>query len=170
MHMPAIYFKREEIKHRDKWRAAVHEAGHATVACEKGMAWVRAWLYPNEGDWHGNFEKSWLGKMSWMRAPGDVHGGVIGVAGIVAEALYENPDVDASEIMDDWEWGNLAPSETDMASITDDESGRFDLVDEALGILRNQKRLFDAIKRLLFQDESMSDGESSDLAEELLVA
>jgi len=165
MHMPAIYFQREEIKWRDKWRSAAHEAGHATVAYDKGMAFVRAWLYRNEGA-DLLEETTWLGQASWLRTRDHAHEGVIGVAGIVAEAMHINPDVDASEIMDDWYWSNLMPSETDMASIPDDESERLDLVDEALGILRSQKRLFDAIKRHLFCNEILSDGMLSDMADQ----
>src|SRR5260221_389107 len=104
----------EELKKREKRKAAVHEAGHATVAASKGVP-VCAWIHRNEsGDPE---EKAWLGhvqnapRVVWQEGKlaladdCNALGSPYGVAGMVAEEFDDYRKETHESIMDNWKLG-----------------------------------------------------------------
>lgn len=78
----------EEAKVSDKIKSAYHEAGHAVVAICLGAKMVRACITPTHTmmPWG---ERHWIGVCSWIQnSDGAPH--VVGIAGVVAEAILDN--------------------------------------------------------------------------------
>jgi hypothetical protein len=154
--------KLAEVARHDKEKAAIHEAGHVTVAATKGLrAW--AWLYRSNTA-RPLDDKLWRGR---AQVAGD--NPVYAVAGMVAEQLYWVSDVQAWEIIEEWE--NMGDTEvglspTDMELVPQDWRARTALVEEALAILRDQKPLFDRIVLQLVEHECVTDGMVADWSRE----
>ena len=154
-----------EVERRDKRRAAVHEAGHATVAAAKGFRAI-AWLYRSK-TLQPLEEKIWLGRVQIAGVDP-----AYAVAGMVAEHLDDVPDIAAWKIMEDWEFmgeTEVGLSPTDMEIVPQNWPTRKAVVEEALTILRDQKPLFDRIVLQLFEHECVTDGMVSDWSRELCV-
>jgi hypothetical protein len=146
-----------ELESRDKRKTAVHEAGHATVAAAMGLR-VRAWLI-RTNTVRPLDEKIWVGKAQGRLNP------VSSVAGMVAEKLDADPDVQTWEIIQEWEEAgdeDAGLSPTDMELVPQDWESRTALVESALAILREQKRLFDWLVSELVEHECVTDGMVAD--------
>ncbi len=105
---------RLRIEARDRRMSAIHEAGHAVVARHLGIRVSSVWIVPNEDDVGPKDQHTWTGRAqcelwSRKRRPSHIRQAMVGVAGAVAELVWEN---------DDWadptEEGRM--SETDWAS------------------------------------------------------
>lgn len=145
-----------EVERRDKRRAAIHEAGHATVAVAKGFG-AYAWLSKTDTS-KTLEEKSWVGKCELYKLRpvrfSRVDEQTFAVAGMVAEQLDDSPDVSAWEIMDAWEaLGeiDIGLSHTDMGPVASNRRSREVAVEKALAILREKKSLFDKLVSQLFE-------------------
>lgn len=99
----------ELIEHR---RTCIHEAGHAAVARYYGLTadWV---VFPNPTT-EPHRQKLWGGITTiyserWTKKIDRA----IGLAGVIATTLDENPLVSAGEIMEALEWGDILLSAPD---------------------------------------------------------
>ena len=90
------------------------------------------------------------------------------MAGIVAEELDDDPVVECWDIVEGWEVGLNPPSPADLTLCSPDWSERSKAVQEALAIIRKEKRLFEGIVAELLEGESLTDGQMTDLAARLL--
>lgn len=140
----------EEIKDYYKRRAAIHEAGHATVAAHFGVA-ANVHLLETGSDDPAR-EKPWVGYVDSYNVGSSA--AVICIAGAVAECLDDDPDTDMWEIVE--EWNLKVQSETDLAGVPEDEALQLEVVKEALSILRARKSLFDRIVEELILREFVS--------------
>lgn len=137
----------QEIEAREKRGAAIHEAGHLTVAVAIGQR-ARASIWKHDGD--PELEKTWTG-----RAGGYGIHPLIAVAGIVAECLDESDD--AQEI-DEWiDCEIVLPSATDLAHFPPAEK-RVEVIAEAIEILKEHKAFFDWAVAELIENHVITDG------------
>jgi len=143
---------------QDRRKAAIHEAGHLTVACALGYK-ARAWIIPTgatdplrEYLWNGQCESA-------CKAP------EYAIAGVVAETWAENGDIDPSELCDfiDLYEGRLSP--TDRALIP--EGLEFEAIQRALRLLQENHRFFKWAVRTLLDAELVTDGQAGDAWTEL---
>jgi hypothetical protein len=125
-----------------KLTAAVHEAGHITVATAFGVASCEAMIWPIGGDrWGGRIKLPLAGLPPLMVAQ-------IAAAGIVAEAVFHCPDLDPDVILAWWACGMLIPSRRDLAGVAG--QSRRDAVHGAARLLRGHRSMFQAtVNRLL---------------------
>ena len=145
-----------EIRTRDKRNAAIHEAGHLTVALALKVR-GRAWIFPSAT--HDMMaEKLWVGKFQAMTCQG-VSRPVICIAGVVAECLADDPQIEATEIVDFIDCGIVTPSPTDMMGISVVSE---EIVSTALELCRENKTFFDWAVAKLIRDESVTDGMAGD--------
>jgi len=169
----------EELEEREKRKAAVHEAGHATVAATKGVR-VDAWIHRNESGDPG--EKAWLGhvrnvpRFVWQDGKPALAddlktlGSTYAVAGMVAEELHDSPKETYDSIVENWKLGLCTPSPADLELCSEDWRERSKAVAEAVRILRDQMPLFDRIVAELLEHRSLADGHIAFLAAQLLTA
>ena len=161
----------EELISSDKRWAAIHEAGHLTVACAIGCN-GSPYLLPiptddvqNESTWRGQFQQ-----VPWEPSHPE-----IGVAGVVADYRVNAPDFDAREIAKYIKLGIHKPSDSDMRMIHGAvyEGGwpeiREDLIDFALEQLQENKTFFEWAVAELINEHVISDGEANDQFEQLFV-
>jgi hypothetical protein len=134
----------EEIEQHDKRKSAVHEAGHAVVAFGHGVI-VKAWLERSETK-DARFEKTWVGHIQ------NVYGGFgadtghfIGIAGVVAECLDDEPEVSAKEIVEYWKDKHIIPSPSDLEFMPASWRKRLEAVEVALGMLAKQKAFLESV-------------------------
>ena len=122
----------EEINAHDKRKAAIHEAGHVTVAMAIGK---RCWAeLHTTGTANPDQESCWTGRSGGY---GIRFAPVIAVAGIVAECMDETDD---PRDIDEWiEYGVVLPSETDMKFFTP-EKQRLAIFTQAIDLLKRQSR------------------------------
>jgi hypothetical protein len=108
----------KRILARDRRGAAVHEAGHITIAARFGMYPVSAWIVRN--DPAGDYERTWIGRVQFHQlgrlTPQQRR--MVGVAGSVAEWLcgggwIEDYFPEMSE--SDWGLAGCEPDEPDGA-------------------------------------------------------
>jgi hypothetical protein len=177
-----------DYNERDKHMAAVHEAGHATVAAvlcwihgrsqtiplpetvpgmthvESGVVWaeIRRTETSNPA-----YERTWSGSTSHGNMNlSELDQATICVAGIVAEHLDEEEDVCREWIIDFWEDQTIKPSDTDYAGIPDAWDVRSQAVDRALDLLRKHRKLYNAVVDELTQNEDITAGELEDLVKQ----
>src|SRR5262249_11675016 len=144
-----------ELAKHDKRMAAIHEAGHATVGVALGC-FGEAWLRRNESG--GLEEKCWVGSYMWPTGQlKRAKKAVVGVAGMVAEALAEEPECSEENILDWWESEVYCPSPTDLASIPRGTVARFRAVRQAVHILREKQSLFELIVSHIIEHEFISE-------------
>lgn len=132
----------DEIEAHDKRQSAVHEAGHAVVAFANGV-FVRAWLERTDTK-DARFEKIWVGHVQY------VHGSVaanmvIGIAGIVAESVEDEPEITAEEIVEYWRDDIIIPSPSDLEFMPASWRERREAVELALGTIVTQRALFESV-------------------------
>ena len=79
----------KRIEARDRRLAAMHEAGHHTMACHRGMEEVESWI-ERVGD-PTRYHSSWGGHCRWRHpsAESSRTDTMIGIAGMVAESLWK---------------------------------------------------------------------------------
>lgn len=143
-----------DIRTHDKRQAAIHEAGHLTVALASGVS-GRAWIFPTETE--DLLEaKTWTGKFATVGCPNSPE---ICIAGVVAECWVEDSQVEASEIVEFIEDEFVIPSPTDMKGIPVVSEK---LVSTALELLRAYKTFFDWAVAELINDEVITDGMASE--------
>ncbi len=170
----------EDDNCRDKESAAVHEAGHATVAAvfcwregkgrsirldepvaglsEVCLGRVAAHIRRTQTN-DPMCEKTWVGSTTHWEMDLDVSDkATINVAGIVAECLVEDDQVEADEIVDYWESEVIEPSDTDYKGIPDSWEARSAAVERALRLLREHSALLKAVAAELVRSEAVTDG------------
>ena len=161
----------EGLISRDKRLAAIHEAGHLTVACAGGSN-GRAYLLPiptadvkNESTWRGQFLPL---KAFWEPVRPE-----IGVAGVVADYWAADPDFNARRIAKFIKRGIHTPSDSDLRMIHGAvyEGGwpeiSKDLISVALELLRENKTFFEWAVAELMNEHAISDGQAKDQYDEL---
>lgn len=142
----------EEIDNHDKRVAAVHEAGHLTVAVVSGCR-ASAWIGPS-GTLDPFAEKLWIGQTQ-HRPPRTANDAALGVAGAVAEIM----DVDAldpSDIAILIESDETALSETDRQSLGD--ADLLEAVNAAVAILYQHADFHEWVVAELLEHESIATG------------
>jgi hypothetical protein len=139
---------REEEK-QDKIKAAYHEAGHAVVAISLGSNLVRANITPTHTNQPWG-ERQWIGSCSRMRDPKEAPH-VIGIAGVVAEAILANEwDENFGDYLDLTEI-----SESDAEHLT--ESNCDEASFRAYHILHRQWDFVVRVADALISEESLTD-------------
>lgn len=159
----------EEMIREDKRRAAIHEAGHLTVACAMGsnggthISPTHTKDPVNEKTWGGQFRQ-----VGWESEHPE-----IGVAGVVAECWVDDPDVATWEIADYILDGFIVPSDSDLRMIHgavyegDWPEISEDLIDYTLVLLRENKTFFEWAVAELINEHVISDGQAKDQYDEL---
>jgi hypothetical protein len=84
---------------RTKQAVANHEAGHVVVALEWGRGPVQAVVV--------NGPDGWLGMTSYPSAEDRYTGALIGIAGLVGEGYYLDPDCTGRQVWQMWRSGIL---------------------------------------------------------------
>jgi hypothetical protein len=156
--------QRAAQERRDQQQTAMHEAGHVIVAASSGLG-IQAWINKNptqnpatDSTWVGTSEVCRIDfRTGKMLRPSKATLTQIGVAGITAEAIYEEPECDMLDIVDAWRDGWCQPSD------------RANAVEQALIILRRERRFFEFVAAALMKDGVLTDGQIGMLADELLV-
>lgn len=178
----------ENDDERDKHAAAVHEAGHATVAAV--LCWIhgRSQTVPLPEPVAGMsevqiggvvteirrtetsdpmYEKTWVGSTSHYRMDLDEPDkATINVAGMVAECHFDDEEVEAASIIEEWQFQVIEPSDTDYAGIPDSWDDRSAAVEGALTLLRDHRKLWKAVVAHLVQNEAISGGVLKDLVQQ----
>jgi len=155
-----------ETEENDRRRVAAHEAAHLTVALALGWR-ARAYIWRVDAPVNIN-DRSWLGRCERRpqrskKSVGVNRNAVIGIAGVVGEALHEDPDIASFEIEEcmaaniDW-----VPSPTDLALITGCRLRRGTLIDRALHLLRTHKGFWEWATRQLYEEHDVTDGDADD--------
>lgn len=180
MHLP------DDDDDRDKYLAAIHEAGHATVAAvlcwslgrsltlplptpvagmtEVQLGGVEAHIRRTETT-DPMYEKTWVGSTTHFQINLDKREkATINVAGMVAECLYEDDNIEATSIIDDWQMEVLEPSDTDYTGLPDAWEDRMSAVENALALLRRHDDLWHAVITQLVENELITNGELKKLA------
>lgn len=151
---------RNQIEARHKRQAAMHEAGHTIVAQAKGIVALNPSIRRNRTT-NSFDEKTWAGSTGFIPGPGA--GMAFGIAGAIAEMIYEDPDFFTDvetgdpaslidEITEQWELGLIGLSDSDQRCIQRDESTNTrTAVGEVLTILREHKGDFDTLVDVLMQ-------------------
>ncbi len=154
----------EAVWAHDRRQAAIHEAGHLTVACMRGVQFARACIYRRDDVTDPREQKTYGGQMSSGDMPPCVY-----VAGEVAEALATDPDVDADELVEWIEMDLMGTSPTDAVGMPKDSKALHEAVVEAMGLLRSDmgRRFFDWAVAQLCEHELVTDGMATDMLTEL---
>jgi hypothetical protein len=153
----------EEWQEHDKRKAAIHEAGHATIAALLRIP-MSAWLKENPTS-DPLEEKTWVGSMSWYQSDlNDLDKATIAVAGRVAEYLADDEELDADSFIQVWEEGeDDGWSPTDLQSIPKSWKRRRCAVERALELLCGGRELFSAImSELMEKGFAFRDGAESE--------
>lgn len=182
--------KKDPMGNSEDWdnnMVAVHEAGHATVAAvqcwihgkskthpvemlaheaiEVQLGWVSAEIQPTPTN-NAVDEKTWTGSTNYgLMDLDESDRAIISVAGIVAECLHSEKDINAATIVDYWEEGVIEPSPTDYTGIPDSGKDRLTAVERALDLLRENNELWNAIVAELKQNEFITNGILKNLVE-----
>jgi hypothetical protein len=110
---------RKRISARDRRIAAIHEAGHITMARHIGLTAISAWLVEMPGA--GKYEKLWIGHTRFLspsvlkRKIPHMKFAMFAVAGAVAECCWQRTSYDETVDYDTWNEED-AMSESDWAS------------------------------------------------------
>ena len=154
----------EAVWPHDRRQAAIHEAGHLTVACMRGVQFARACIYRRDDVTDPREQKTYGGQMSSGDMPPCVY-----VAGEVAEAVAADPDVEADELVE-WIWMDLmGTSPTDAAGMPEDSAALYEAVVEAMDLLRSDvgRRFLDWAVAQLCEYELITDGMARDKLRDL---
>jgi hypothetical protein len=138
----------------DKRKAAIHEAGHLTVAMATGKR-CRAELHTT-GTANADQVKYWTGRAGEY---GIHFTPIVAVAGIVAECMDETDDPWA---IDEFiECGVVVPSESDL-KLFPPEDQRLAVITQAIDLLNRHKTFFDWAVAELIEGEVITDGMAAD--------
>ena len=136
--------QREKIIRADKDLAAVHEAGHLTVALALGSR--GSVTLGRQGEfWTGSFLSADESKPS------------VAIAGTVAECLIDQPGVKAVDLADQIEDDFLLPSPIDMRNVPQDFGGLTEAITDALELLADHRSFFDWAVAELVAHEAISE-------------
>jgi hypothetical protein len=146
----------QDVEARDKRRSAIHEAGHVVVAFVHGSLF-RAWLERTGTD-APRFEKTWIGhaenEIGGYNA--DV-GALIGVAGAIADALADDPNLAVEDINEMWETEPISgPSPADLELLPKDPKEQVSAIKMALAILSKQWTFLESIVAELVKYDKVS--------------
>lgn len=132
--------------------AAVHEAGHAVAAAAGGASycmaevWRRKIRYPFKSRPIG-------GRVRRGRLSSKLKIAVVGFAGVAAELIHERPEIDAEDIMQWIEYGDIDPSPSDWKSIEQvPEKKQAEALARCVDLLREHWVAVLAVKTLLERD------------------
>lgn len=134
----------------DKEEVAWHEAGHATVAAvicrtKQNGGIVTTLIYPNNGEVTER-GRSWLGQVRYtITGLSASDKAVISVAGVVAEVLLDDDQIDSYDIITHWKYKEIEPSPADLRTIPRTWKARTAAVERALGLLREHRALLEAV-------------------------
>lgn len=120
----------EKILAHDRRMAAVHEAGHLTVAHMKQVTNARASIYRHEDAGDPMEMKTYGGQVIGSHLPPSAY-----VAGQAAEALDEDPNVAADQLIEYGQRDLMATSPTDFLGIPQEYEPLYEAVVEALALL-----------------------------------
>lgn len=150
------------MEKHDKHMAAVHEAGHLTVALALGLR-GRAWLFRSNTQDVGQ-EKTWVGRSGLSKVPA-----AVAVAGCVA-ACAETEGYDGISC-EDIAYVSLdeMASPTDLAAIPTGFKKRCEAIMESLGLLQRHDAFFRRACHELETYENIPDGMAQDLFDQHLL-
>jgi hypothetical protein len=138
------------MAYQDKVGAAHHEAAHIVVAAVLDGVYCGGHIFHrsnggNESlkEWGGQV-RQFVGRFSPAAS----------VAGIVAECLAHEPDVETDQIIDYLESECVIPSKTDLRDIPESREERWSAVEQALKTLRENEPLFRQVVTAFLDDES----------------
>lgn len=141
--------QRPQIR-EDKEVVAAHEAGHFVVALVQGFV-VRAGIWSTES-------KKWTGQTQVL---GDLSTPAVLIAGLVAQWMWEAPDVDCLSEDDQAAFKSALRSDpkmhtaTDIKERTESQEERDAAIEDAVKILRNHWEFFQWVQRQLVTEESI---------------
>jgi hypothetical protein len=144
----------EEIERHDQRNAAIHEAGHLTVAVALGIRGARSHLVrTNDPDLRNS--SSWVGQtqISGRERP------EVSIAGVVAECLNQDCLIEADEIAYYIDEEVLAPSPSDWRAIPrDDPEALLLCIENAIDLLCKHKQFFEWAVAELLEGDVITDG------------
>lgn len=156
----------DEIDLYEKRSAAIHEAGHVTVAASF-FRYCGAFIR-REGNGGDETLHKWIGQAVTGR---ECHGlepmkkAAVGIAGITAECLMEDEELDGFTLVDYIDSDAIAPSPTDWVAMkyigTPDEydCGKMEsAADTAIAAIKAHRALFDWVRAQLLDEGTVSDG------------
>jgi hypothetical protein len=138
-------------------QAAAHEAGHLTASIALGRACCSAWIRRNkEPDYNPIKERPWIGASQSMGEPVPA---AIGMAGMVAECLHDDPACTEDEILEFIDLGSVLGSESDWAYLDRNNQQEVTLaVRAAIELLTKERRFFEWAVKTLLEERIVTDG------------
>ena len=136
----------------DKRLVAYHEAGHVVVAWAEGARNIEVWLQRTDTNDPWN-ELTWTGRTTM---DGEAVSAIVGIAGVVAECIYEDGDISVDSIICQLLEGDVELSDTDWSRTgcrVTDEQALESLTEQAFRILKVRWENVVSVANYLVKDE-----------------